>query len=81
MKNHEHYYHWTIEWEEDRAGSWRFYLGREEISAYDGQKTKLNTQIGAYPDIERGISRSKDLIDEILAKQNLIAEKVLNMQP
>jgi hypothetical protein len=79
MKNHQHYYHWTIEWDMDATGSWLFCLGREVIEPFDGQTTILSTQIGHWTDVEKGISRSKDIIDEIITKQNKIAEKVLNI--
>jgi hypothetical protein len=79
MKNHQHYYNWTIEWEKDASEQWLFCLGREVIEPYDGQKTILSTQIGHWTSIEKGISCSKDIIDEIITKQNNIAEKVLNV--
>jgi hypothetical protein len=79
LKNHQHYYNWTIEWEQGQWEGWLFCLEREVISPSDGQKTTSSTQIGQWTDIEAGISRSKDIIDEIITKQNNIADKVLNI--
>jgi hypothetical protein len=78
LKSHQHYYNWTIEWEDGSPEGSMFYLKRDVISPYDGQKTTLSTQVGYWTDVEAGISRSKDIVDEIITKQNKIAEKVLN---
>jgi hypothetical protein len=81
MRNHQHYYHWTIEWEQLKSGEWLFYANREVIQPYSGEKQDNLTQIGCYVEIDEGISKAQDLIDEIITNQNLIAEKVLNMEP
>jgi hypothetical protein len=79
LKNHQHYYNWTIEWVEEDDDEWSFHLVREIISPYTGSKTNISTEIGSFSDIGIGVHRSIALIDEIITKQNKIAEKVLNV--
>jgi nicotinic acid phosphoribosyltransferase len=81
MKNHKHYYGWTIEWEQTRFGSWDFAIGRKVIQPYEGTELYVRTIIFVSGAVDDCIRICENLIDNIINQQNSIAEKVLNTAP
>jgi hypothetical protein len=81
MRNHQHYYGWTILWEKTRNGSYAFSIETIVINPYEGYQVNQNFPIGDRNHEHDGICECQDLIYQIITKQNQIAEKVLNIQP
>lgn len=79
MKNHEHYYHWTIEWEQRDDDCPEFWIRRKVIEPYLGTESVLNTYMGHRGDLESAIDECKSIIDDIINQQNTIADKLLNI--
>jgi hypothetical protein len=78
MKNHQHYYNWTIQWEQTEVGAWDFCIGRKVIEPYQGTESYQCRHITARGTVDDCIRHCKDIIDDIINQQNSIADKVLN---
>jgi hypothetical protein len=79
LKNHQHYYNWTIEWEQTKVGTWDFCIGRTVIEPYQGTQSYKCMHITAKGTVDDSISHCQDIIDDIISQQNNIADKVLNI--
>jgi hypothetical protein len=79
MKNHKHYYGWTIEWEQTQFGNWDFAIGRKVNQPYQGIESYERTSISVSGAIDDCIRICEDLIDVIITQQNNIVNKVLNI--
>jgi hypothetical protein len=79
MKNHKHYYNWTIEWEQGKGNAWHFCLGRKVIQPYQGIESYERRIVTVVGTVDECIRNCEDIIDDIIAQQNQITEKVLNI--
>jgi hypothetical protein len=77
MRYHQHYLSWTIEWEKSTTNKWIFYLCRDLYYPYEDTSSHACMQLGLRNDVEKGISQSQSLIDNIITEQNKIAEKIV----
>jgi hypothetical protein len=79
MRNHQHYYNWTIEWEENSIGVRDFRLCRTVINPGKGGEFMECTPIRVNGTLDVCIGGCKNIIDDIIAQQNDVAKKVLNI--
>jgi hypothetical protein len=77
MKNHCHYFHWTIEWEENDNHQLQFYIYCEILDTTHEATIWTAYKVDTTKDVESSVARCKRLIDEIVERQRLLNEELV----
>ncbi|WP_310482553.1 hypothetical protein [Chamaesiphon sp. VAR_48_metabat_403] len=75
MRHHEHYLGWTIEWEAANDKQLTFWICYEDINTTANSITKKCLLMQESRNVDRGIQRSRHIIDQIIWEQKKAIHK------